>query len=79
MAGAAVAGDSEKAYTANFTWYMFFSCTVAGMCSVLRDPPSQICEALCASVKMFYVCLCLLSVCFTMLQPAEELCLAGIM
>ncbi|KAK9914909.1 hypothetical protein WJX75_002176 [Coccomyxa subellipsoidea] len=29
MAGGAVAGDSEKAYTANFTWYMFFSCTVA--------------------------------------------------
>ena len=25
-----MSGETEKAYTANFTWYMFFSCFVAG-------------------------------------------------
>ncbi len=30
MAGPAMSGETEKTYTANFTWYMFFSCFVAG-------------------------------------------------
>lgn len=30
MAGPAMAGETEKVYTAQFTWYMFFSCFVAG-------------------------------------------------
>ena len=30
MAGAAVrSGGTERTFTANFTWYMFFSCLVA--------------------------------------------------
>lgn len=30
MAGAVATATSDKVYTAQFTWYMFFSCVVAG-------------------------------------------------
>ena len=76
MAGGVVAGDSEKAYTANFTWYMFFSCTVAGMHFVPKNPLCQVCAALCVNATFW--CQSTNWVLF-ILQPVEELFSAGTM
>lgn len=76
MAGGVAAGDSEKAYTANFTWYMFFSCTVAGMHFVPKKPLCQICAALFVNAIFWYQST---NWVLFILQPVEELFSAGTM